>query len=167
MGPKCWACTSYAISCSTPVSPQNTHSIKRDLAGLVRGVCQTTGPQSMSVGQTEQPDDSRWSPGKGHTVVPWQGARIWPHRTCGAVTLKGTRRVCFHQLSTEIEQVLYLPAWKTRPRSSVFCIFVWAVPTTETTDAVLSSCSFLKIPLVLITTFKLWSLLGQLLLDHI
>ena len=104
MGPKCWACTSYAMSCPTPVSPQNTHSIKRDLAGLVHGVCQKTGPQSMSVGQTEQPDDSRWSPGKGHTVVPWQGARIWPHRTCGAATWKGTRWVCFHQLPTEIEK---------------------------------------------------------------
>ena len=77
MGPKCGACTSYAMSCSTPVSPQNTHSIKRDLAGLVHGVCHTTGPQSMSVGQTEQPDDSRWSR-KGHTVAPWQGTRILP-----------------------------------------------------------------------------------------
>ena len=45
-------------------------------------------------------------------------------------------------------------------------LFVWAVPTTEITD-VLSCCRFLKIPLMLITAFKLWSLLGQLLLDHI
>ena len=117
MGPKCGARTSYAMSCSTPVSPQNTH-LKRDLAGLVRGVCHTTGPQSMSVGQRSSQmtvagvaRDTQGPLGKG------QGSYLW------AVTWKGTRWVCFHQLPTEIEQILYLPTWKTRPRSSVFCLF--------------------------------------------
>ena len=160
MGPKCGARTSYAMSCSTPVSPQNTHSIKRDLAGLVRGVCHTTGPQSMSVGQTEQPDDSCWSR-KGHTGAPWQGARILPLGS----NLEGDQVSLFS--STSHRNWANPLLTNVEDKAQEFgVLFVWAVPTTEITD-VLSCCRFLKIPLMLITTFKLWSLLGQLLLDHI
>ena len=123
--------------------------------------CLSHNRSSVNVcGTKEQPDDSCWSR-KGHTGAPWQGARILPLGS----NLEGDQVSLFS--STSHRNWANPLLTNVEDKAQEFgVLFVWAVPTTEITD-VLSCCRFLKIPLMLITTFKLWSLLGQLLLDHI